>query len=210
MENELENYILEHISEEDEVLKELARETYVKVFHPRQLSGHLQGKILEMISKMINPKHILELGTFTGYSAICLAKGLQDDGKLITIEVNDEIETIFKKYLEKSGLPDKIIQKIGDAIDIIPEIDMNFDLVFIDANKKSYIDYYNLVFDKVNKGGFIIADNILWDGKVLSKPKQGDHFTKGIQEFNNYIKNDKRVEKVIFPVRDGMLVIRKM
>ena len=210
MDKKLEEYILDHISPEDSLLANLSRETYVKVFHPRQLSGHLQGKVLEMISQMIKPDRILELGSFTGYSALCLAKGLTEYGKLYTIEINDEIEDIFVKYINQSKYSEKIIHLIGDALEIIPTIDEQFDLVFIDANKKYYKEYYDLIFDKVRVGGFIIADNVLWDGKVIDIPKQGDHFTKGILAFNEYIKNDNRVEKVIFPVRDGMMVIRKV
>ena len=211
MNEELEKYILDHISGEDELLKKLNRETYVKIHHARQVSGHLQGKILEMLSKMIKPKYILELGTFTGYSAICLAKGLKEDGELHTIEINDELEDFILKYFTQSPLNNKLNLHIGDALEIIPNLDIQFDLVFIDANKSKYPEYYNLVFDKVSDGGYIIADNVIWDEKILDKEiKSGDYFTKGIIEFNEFVKNDNRVEKVIFPVRDGMMIIRKM
>ena len=211
MDSNLEKYILNHIGEEDKVLEKLARDTNVNIFHPRQVSGHLQGRILEMLSKMIKPNLILELGTFTGYSAICLAKGLTAKGKLHTIEINDELEDFINRYIKLASLDSKIKLYIGDALEIIPTIDMQFDLVFIDANKSKYLEYYKLVFDKVRVGGYIIADNVIWDGKILhDEIKSNDHFTKGIIEFNEFIKNDKRVEKVIFPVRDGMMVIRKM
>ena len=206
---EIDKYILNNIESEDEVLKELERETYLKVLHPRMISGHLQGEVLTMFSKMIQPENILEIGTFTGYSAICLAKGLHENGKLITIEIDDELETLAKKYIVKSGLQDKIVQRIGAALEIIPALKESFDLVFIDADKREYVAYYQAVFDKVQNGGYIIADNTLWSGKVLEKPEADDEQTMGILEFNNLIKRDKRVEKVILPLRDGMTIIRK-
>ncbi len=211
MEDKLEEYILSHIDSEDELLTNLSRDTQVKIYHGRQVSGHLQGKILEMISKMIRPKMILEIGTFTAYSAICLAKGLQDGGELHTIEINDELEDFIRHYLNQSSEKEKITLHFGDALKIIPELELKFDLVLIDGNKKYYSDYYHLVFDKVNPGGFIIADNILWDGKVVEqKLRNNDHFAHGIIQFNELIKNDSRVEKVIFPIRDGMMLIRKI
>lgn len=206
---ELENYILEHIDEEDSVLKELDRETHLKVLGARMLSGNLQGQVLTMLSKMIQPERILEVGTFTGYSAICLAKGLAENGKLITIELDDELEYLSKKYFEKAGLTDKIEQRIGPALEIIPELDETFDLVFLDADKKEYSEYFRLVLDKLRSGGIIIADNTLWSGKVLETPSDDDYQTKGIIAFNEMIKNEKRVEKVILPLRDGMTIIRK-
>jgi predicted O-methyltransferase YrrM len=206
---EIDKYILNHIEPEDEILKELDRETHLNVLGARMISGHLQGQVLTMLSKMIRPKYILELGTFTGYSAICLAKGLQKGGKLITIELDDELENIAKKYFIKAGLQHLIDQRIGAALDIIPTLTETFDLVFIDAHKPEYPAYYNTVFDKVNSGGIIIADNTLWSGKVLETPAEDDIATLGIIEFNEMIKNDNRVEKVILPLRDGMTVIRK-
>lgn len=206
---EIEKYILNHIEPEDEILKELDRETHLNVLGARMISGHLQGQVLTMISKMIRPKTILEIGTFTGYSAICLAKGLHEDGKLITIEIDDELENIAKKYFEKAGVRNQIIQRIGKALEIIPTLNETFDLVFIDANKTEYPDYYSAVFDKVNSGGYIIADNTLWNGKVLENTADDDYQTHGIVEFNTIIKNDIRVEKVILPLRDGMTFIRK-
>lgn len=207
--NELDIYILNHIDKEEEILKELDRETNLKVLGARMISGHLQGQVLSMLSNMIQPKTILEIGTFTGYSAICLAKGLQKNGKLITIEIDDELETLASKYFKKSGYSDHIEQRIGRALDIIPTLDQSFDLVFIDADKREYIEYFELVFDKVPSGGYIIADNTLWNGKVLQTPDKNDEQTKGILDFNTFIKNNKKVEKIILPLRDGMTVIRK-
>ncbi len=206
---EIDRYILDHIGPEDEILKELDRETHLKVVWARMISGHLQGQVLTLLSKMIQPKTVLEIGTFTGYSAICFAKGLPVNGKIITIEINDELETLAAKYFEKAGVASHIEQRIGSALEIIPTLNETFDLIFIDADKRQYTQYYNLVFDKVRSGGFIIADNTLWSGKVLQTPAADDFQTKGIIGFNDLVKNDTRVEKVIFPLRDGMTVIRK-
>lgn len=208
-EKEIDKYILNHIEPEDAILKELDRETHLNVVGARMISGHLQGQVLTMLSKMIRPQYILEIGTFTGYSAICLAKGLQENGKLITLEIDDELESFAKKYFEKAGIQHSIEQRIGAALEIIPTLNLTFDLVFIDAHKPEYPAYYNAVFDKVKIGGYIIADNTLWSGKVLEKPAEDDFHTLGIIEFNSMIKNDARVEKVILPLRDGMTVIRK-
>ena len=205
----IEEYILNHSDKEDPILAELNRETNLKILRPRMLSGHLQGKILEMISKMINPERILELGTYTGYSAICLAKGLKENGILHTIEINDELEGIISKYLVKSGLENKVKLHFGDVRKIVPEINEQFDLVFIDADKREYLDYYNLVFNHVKPGGFLLADNVLWGGKVIESESLDDEYTKGIFDFNEFIKNDDRVEKVILPLRDGLMLIRK-
>ncbi len=206
---EIDKYILNHIEPEDEILRELDRETNLNVLGARMISGHLQGQVLSMLSKMIRPKTILEIGTFTGYSAICLARGLQEGGKLITLEINDELENIAKKYFEKAGIQHKIEQRIGAALDIIPTLNETFDLVFIDAHKPEYSAYFEAVFGKVNIGGYIIADNTLWNGKVIENPADDDFQTLGIIEFNTIIKNDNRVEKVILPLRDGMTIIRK-
>lgn len=205
----IEEYILQHSDEEDPVLSELNRETNLKILRPRMLSGHLQGKVLEMISKMISPEKILELGTYTGYSAICLAKGLKEQGILHSIEINDELEDFILKYVKKANLNDKIKLHFGDARNIIPEINEQFDLVFIDADKREYIEYYNIVFDYVKPGGFILADNVLWSGKVLNMETPDDEYTQGIFAFNELIKNDSRIEKVILPLRDGLTLIRK-
>ena len=205
----LDQYILDHIDPEDEVLKELNRETHLNILGARMISGHLQGQVLSMISKMIQPNRILEIGTFTGYSAICLAKGLTKNGKLITIEIDDELENMASNYFEKAGVRHLIEQKIGLATEIIQQINGQFDLVFIDADKREYTTYYNLIFEKVNSGGYILADNTLWSGKVIDEVKSDDLQTIGIVEFNERIKNDNRVEKVILPLRDGMTLIRK-
>ena len=206
---EIENYITLHTTEEDEVLRELDRETHLKVMGARMISGHLQGQVLTMLSKMIRPHRILELGTFTGYSAICLARGLQPGGKLITIEIDDELEEMAGRFFAKAGLTDKIIRKTGSALEIIPALEELFDLVFIDADKREYVAYFQAIFPKVKNGGFIIADNTLWSGKVIEKPVHGDEQTQGIIRFNTWIKNDTRVEQVILPLRDGMTIIYK-
>jgi predicted O-methyltransferase YrrM len=206
----LEQYILDHTSSEDPVLAELNRETWVQTVHPQMLAGHLQGKILEMISYMIRPKRILEIGTFTGYSSICLAKGLAVDGRLITIEKDDEIIGFAEKYISRSGSADSITLMTGDAWEIIPGLADTFNLVYLDAEKDEYMDYYELVFPKVTEGGYILADNVLWGGKVIQEPENGDHFTGGILAFNEHIRQDKRVEQVILPIRDGIMLMRKL
>ncbi len=208
IDKELSDYIQSHSSPEDHVLAELYRETFRKVLYPRMVSGNLQGKFLEFISRMIQPESVLEIGTFTGYSAICLAKGLKKDGILHTIEINDEIRPMIEKYIEKAGLQGKIILHTGDARQIIPQLNYEFDLVFIDGNKQQYLDYYHAVYPKTRKGGYIIADNVLWNGKV-TKPAR-DKETTGIVAFNDYIKNDNTVEKLILPLRDGLMLIRKI
>lgn len=206
----LEQYILHHISPEEDYLRELDRETNIKVLRSRMLSGHLQGQLLQMISAMIRPQYILEIGTFTGYSALCLAKGLAEGGRLHTIEIDDELESIAQKYFVKSGMGDHIIQHIGDACQIIPSIDQSFDLVFIDADKRDYCQYYNLLFDKVKVGGFILADNILWNGKVVEPEAAEEEQTRGILQFNDMVQNDPRVRNVILPVRDGIMLVQKV
>lgn len=206
----LEQYILDHTSAEDPILAELNRETWLRTLHPQMMAGHLQGKILEMVSSMIRPSSILEIGTFTGYSSICLAKGLSEGGKLITIERDDEITGFAQKYIAKSGLSDSIVLMTGDAREIIPGLTEEFNLVFLDAEKDEYLDYYDLVLPKVSAGGYMLADNVLWGGKVLEKPATGDHFTGGILAFNEYIRQDSRVEQLILPVRDGIMLIKKL
>ncbi len=209
MDERLKQYILDHTEAESELLDELNRETQHKVLLPRMLSGHLQGKVLEMISKMIHPSYILELGTYTGYSAICLAQGLQAKGVLHTIEINDELENFTKGFIQKSGLANKIKFHIGDAAEIIPQLPDNIDLVFIDADKRQYLDYYKLVIEKTRAGGFILADNVLWSGKVIENNNPNDEYTKGILEFNDFVHQDERVENVILPIRDGIMMLRK-
>lgn len=203
-------YILENTSEPDELLEELERQTYLKVLRAQMVSGKLQGKILEMISCMIKPMNILELGTFTGYSALCLAKGLKPQGKIITVDINDELEDFAQSFFDRSTYKHQIEFKTGDARQIIPELKETFDLVFIDADKRQYPEYYNLVFDKVKPGGFIVADDVLWYGKINEEIPENDLYTKGLLEFNTMVKNDMRVENVIFPVRDGLMFIRKL
>lgn len=205
---DIEIYIENHIDAQDSLLHELERETWLTTMNPRMLSGHIQGNILAMLSKMIAPQRILELGTFTGYSAVCLAKGLKPDGKLITIEMNDELESLALKYFRKAGLENVIEMKTGPALEIIPALDGDFDLVYIDADKREYVLYYQAVFDKVASGGWIIADNILWNGKIADSGKP-DAQTQGILDFNDLIASDNRVEKVILPIRDGISIIRK-
>ena len=206
----LEQYILDHTSPEDPVLAELNRETWVRTVHPQMLAGHLQGKILEMISWMLRPSRILEIGTFTGYSSICIAKGLVENGELITIEKDDEIIAFAEKYISRSGKADSITQLIVDARELIPTLTDSFDLVLLDAEKDEYLEYYELVLPKVKTGGFILADNVLWGGKVIQEPQNGDHFTSGILAFNEHLRKDSRVEQVILPVRDGIMLIRKL
>lgn len=206
---ELEQYIRSHIAAEEPFLNQLERETNLTCIHPRMLSGHIQGKVLYMLCKMIQPHRVLELGTYTGYSAISMALALTENAHLHTIEVRDEQEEIIAKYIEKARLGNKISTHFGDAKDIVPSIDEMFDLVFIDADKREYTQYYQLVFDKVKQGGYIIADNILWDGKVVDLSEANDVQTRGIIEFNAMVQADERVENVIFPFRDGMMVVRK-
>jgi caffeoyl-CoA O-methyltransferase len=206
--NEIEQYIEKHSSAEEKVLQELNRETYLKIQMPTMLSGHLQGQFLEMITRLQQPKRILEIGTFTGYSGICLAKGLTDDGLLYTIDVNEELQPMVEQYVNKAGLSNKVKQLIGDARQIIPTLNEIFDLVFIDADKVNYSLYYDLVFDKVRTGGYIIADNVLWSGKVLADKKDKD--TLAIDDYNKKVLADKRVEAFILPLRDGLNIARKL
>jgi predicted O-methyltransferase YrrM len=204
----IDDYTGIHTPKESDVLYELNRETHMKVLIPRMLSGHIQGRILSMFSHMIQPKNVLEIGTYTGYSAICFAEGMQEGGKLITIDINNELETMANSYFEKAGFTDKIDMRIGNAIDIIPSLDMKFDLVFIDADKHNYSNYFDLAIDKVNKGGYIIADNVLWSGKVIQEDVKTDVDTKALDDYNKKIHEDSRVENVLFPVRDGLMVAR--
>lgn len=207
--NDLEQYILNHIDEEPPLLKSLYRDAYVNLLRPRMLSGHLQGRILKMFCRMMRPKNILEIGTYTAYATLCLAEGADDDAVIHTIEVNDELEDFILRYLHETKLKEKIHLHLGDASEIIPKLDCIFDLVFIDADKRDYIEYYNLVFDKIRPGGLIIADNTLWSGKVTEKAHHTDRQTIGIQEFNDYVAKDSRIEKVIIPIRDGLTLIWK-
>jgi len=207
---QIEDYILKHIDSEDPLLTELNRETHVKQLRARMVSGPLQGKILEMISKLITPKRILEIGTFTGYSALCLAKGLAADGQLDTIEINDELESFAKKYFLRSPHAHQIQQHIGNATAILATLDKEYDLAFIDGDKRQYVNDYDKVLQLMRPGGVILADNVLWSGKVVELSSPDNDYTKGIMEFNEFVKNDKRVEKVILPLRDGLTLIRKI
>jgi predicted O-methyltransferase YrrM len=206
---ELNQYITKHIQPEEDFLTELERETNLTCIHPRMLSGHVQGKILYMLCKMINPLNVLELGTYTGYSAISMALALTNQAQLHTIEIRDELEEIIRKYIDKAKLSSIIHPHFGDAKKIIPQINQQFDMVFIDADKREYPEYYKLVFDYINPGGYIIADNVLWDGKVVEPNSHNDPQTRGIIEFNRIICEDNRVENVLFPFRDGMMIVRK-
>jgi caffeoyl-CoA O-methyltransferase len=199
-------YAGQHSSQEDEVLAALNRETHLSTVYPNMLSGHLQGRFLEMISRLLAPRRILEIGTFTGYSAICMARGLAKGGLLHTIDINDETMVMAKKYIHLASLDDKIILHTGNAMEIIPGLREIFDLV---ADKPQYVSYYNAVFDKLRIGGIILADNVFWGGKVLSENKFPDRETKGILDFNKFVSGDARVEKVMIPLRDGLLMIRK-
>ncbi len=205
----LADYVLSHTTKEIEVLKELDRATHLNILRPRMLSGHEQGMLLYLLVRMLKPKHILELGTYTGYSAISMARGLESGGNLISIDKNDELYPFAQQFVEKAGLANKIQLLSGDAKELIPLLEDTFDLVFIDADKREYIAYYDLLFEKVNKGGFILADNVLWDGKVLAETPDTDEQTQGILAFNKYIQNDKRVENLLLPLRDGLSIIRK-
>jgi caffeoyl-CoA O-methyltransferase len=206
---ELDDYVCDHTDIESDLLKELNRETNVKVLNPRMLSGHYQGRVLSMLSKMIQPNRILELGTYTGYSALCLAEGLTENGYLITVDVNPELEEMVDKYIQKSPFKNQIQQIIGNGMDVIPSLNEEFDIVFIDADKRNYAAYYDLVFDKVRKGGYIISDNVLWSGKVVNEYEKSDLDTKILKDFNAQLHNDSRVENVLLPIRDGLMIVRK-
>ncbi len=207
---ELENYIEQHSEVENELLKKLNRDTYAHVLAPRMLSGHLQGRVLAMLSRMMKPKRILELGTYTGYSALCLAEGLTADGVLHTIDVNEELHDMVKTYVAASPYKDKIKQYIGNAIEVIPQFDFDFDLVFIDADKENYCNYFDLVIDKIKIGGYIIADNVLWSGNVIKPAGQRDDETENLITFNEKVNNDHRVRNVLFPIRDGLMICERV
>lgn len=209
MTEELEEYILAHISPEGEMLRRLNRETHLYHLRPRMCSGHLQGRLLKMFVRMIAPKAILELGTFTGYSALCLAEGISTDGVVHTIEIDDELEDFIRAHFDASEYGSRIVLHIGDAEQIIPTLDTRFDLVFIDANKRDYVAYYEMAMQVLNPGGFIIADNTLWDGKVVTCTEKIDAQTAGILAFNDHVAADDRVEVVIIPLRDGLTIIHK-
>ena len=206
----LDEYILLHIDEEGEYLHSLYRHTHLELLYPRMASGHLQGRILKMLTHMVKPKNVLEIGTYSGYSALCMAEGLPSDGHLYTIEVNDEQEVFTRPWLENSAYAGKIDLLIGDALKIVPTLGVTFDMAFIDADKRHYLDYYELVLKYLNPDGYILADNTLWDGHVVEEVKEHDLQTQGIMKFNDFVAADKRVEKVILPLRDGLTIIRKL
>jgi len=207
---ELDAYSVAHTTSETEVLNDLNRQTNIQILQPRMLSGHLQGRVLSMLCHMIQPTNILEIGTYTGYSAICLAEGLKEEGKVVTIDRNAELEDFAMSYFEKANVSNKIDFRIGNAIDIIPTLKETFDLVFIDADKTNYSNYFDLVIDKLPKGAYIIADNVLWSGKVVQKVEELDMETKAIVEYNEKIHNDPRVDNILFPIRDGLMIARKL
>jgi caffeoyl-CoA O-methyltransferase len=202
-------YSEKYSQQEPEILQELNRETHLKILNPRMLSGFFQGRLLSIISKLIKPKKVLEIGTYTGYSAICIAEGMNKNGIIHTIDKNEELNTIQKKYFKKSGLENNIIQYNGCALDIIPKIKEKFDLIFIDADKENYINYFNLVIEKLNNNGVILADNVLWSGKVINS-EDHDLTTNVLREFNKSVNNDNRVETILLPIRDGISIIRKI
>ncbi len=210
IDEQLAAYVEEHTQSESELLKKINRDTHVNVLMPRMLSGHLQGQVLRMLSLMIQPAKVLEIGTYTGYSALCLAEGLTENGKLITIDINAELEERVRGYFAESSVKQKIEYRIGNALEIIPTLNESFDLVFIDADKSNYSNYFDLCIDKVRKGGYLIADNVLWSGKILMPLEKMDKDTLLIHKFNKKIQEDKRVENVLFPIRDGLMVMRKL
>ena len=207
LDEKLDEYVIQHTSKESELLYELHRETYMKVLQPRMLSGHFQGRVLSMISKMIRPSRILELGTYTGYSALCLAEGLTKDGHLHTIDKNEELEDFVQSYIDRSKFATQITQHIGDALTVIPQLNEDWDMVFIDADKENYLNYYNLIVPTLKSGSYILADNILWSGKVIDEASQ-DKDTKLLREFNTQITKDSRIENILLPIRDGIQIGR--
>ena len=204
----IDSYVVKHSQQEPKILQELTRETWQKVLNPRMLSGAFQGRILTMLTKLINPKNILEIGTYTGYSTLCFAEGMSNESQIFTIDKNEELASLQNKYFEKSGYRKQIHQFIGNALEIIPNIGEKFDLVFIDADKSNYINYFNLIIGKMNKGGIILSDNVLWSGKVVEKLDPKDIDTKVLLEYNKLLNTDERIETVLLPIRDGLTVSR--
>ena len=205
---ELEDYIEQHSEKEPALLAALNKETYQKILLPRMLSGHFQGRVLSMLSKLIRPLNILEIGTYTGYSALCLCEGMQENGQLHTIDIKEELVDFQRKHFDKSPWGNQIIQHLGEAVTIIPTLDVKFDLVFIDADKENYLNYFELILPKMNKGGIILSDNVLWSGKVLEPLQPNDESTKVLMEYNKVLATDSRVETVLLPIRDGLTVSR--
>ncbi len=206
----IENYTEDFTNKESTLLQNLSRETHLKILSPRMLSGHVQGRFLSMLSHMLQPKYILEIGTYTGYSALCFAEGLAENGKIITIDRNDELEPIIDKYIKESEFKNQIEVIFGYAAEIIPDLPNEIDLVFIDADKPNYSNYFDLVIDKLRPGGFILADNVLWSGKVTETIKKNDKSTLAIHAFNKKVNDDPRVENVLIPIRDGIMALRKI
>jgi len=206
----LDDYIVAHSESEPEILQKLTRETFQKVLQPRMSSGPYQGRVLSMVSKLINPKHILEIGTFTGYSTLCLAEGLQSKGTIDTIDINEELFDFQRAFFDKSYYGKQITQHLGNALNVIQKLNKTFDLVFIDADKDNYINYFNLVIDKMATGGIILSDNVLWSGKVIETLDPKDKMTKAVLDYNSLLKNDKSVETVVLPIRDGLSISRKI
>lgn len=207
---EIEEYSAAHTEEENALLKSLNRDTHANVLSPRMLSGHVQGRFLSMISRMIRPDRILEIGTYTGYSGICFCEGLNPGGKLVTIDVNEELESFTRKYFDQTPFKDQIDYRIGNALDIIPTLTDTFDLVFIDADKINYSSYFNLCLEKVRSGGFLIADNVLWSGKVVEQLKKVDKDTQALLDFNRMVHEDPRVSNILLPIRDGLMILQKL
>jgi predicted O-methyltransferase YrrM len=204
----IDRYVSEHTESESDLLSRLNRETWQKVLVPRMLSGHLQGRVLSMFSHMIQPKYILEIGTYTGYSALCLAEGMQEDGELHTIDINEELEPMQRRYFDESGMGDRLHLHVGNALNIVPKLDRPWDLVFIDADKENYGNYYDLLIDQLPSGSFILVDNVLWSGKVVEQTDPGDLETESLKALNEKVQQDERVQNVLFPVRDGLMVLR--
>ncbi len=207
---ELEEYCEAHSTPESDLLYRLNRETNLKCIKPRMISGHLQGRLLSFISQMMRPKRILEIGTYTGYATLCLAEGLSDDGRIDTIEVDEELEEMIRRYFSQSAYNEKITLHIGDALQVLKQLDATWDLVFMDAEKDDYIAYYELVLPRLRQGGIIMADNVLWSGKVIQEVKTGDKETRALMKFNDYILADKRVKNFLLPFRDGIMIIEKL
>ena len=205
----LDDYVVAHSQKEPELLQQLRRETYQKILQPRMLSGHYQGRLLSMLSKLINPQNILEIGTYTGYSALCLAEGMQKDGTLHTIDVNEELVDFQRKYFDKSAFAKSIIQHLGDATAVIPKLEGKFDLIFIDADKPNYPAYFDIIIDRLNPGGVILSDNVLWSGKVIEEVNPKDVSTLAVLEYNRLLAEDDRLETVMLPIRDGLTISRR-
>jgi caffeoyl-CoA O-methyltransferase len=205
----IDNYAVAHTQAEPDILAQLTRETYQKILQPRMLSGHFQGRLLSILSKIVNPTTILELGTYTGYSAICMAEGLKENGELHTLDINEELQSIQNKYFELSGFRNSIHQHLGEALDILPTLNMKFDLIFMDADKPNYPAYFNLIIDKLNPGGILLTDNVLWSGKVVEALKKDDESTRALLEYNTLVAKDSRLETVMLPIRDGLSLSRR-